>query len=105
MLDPIPPEVLESNLLLDRALKHLGLFREWRGGNWLVFDNVKHPYKRLRDFTDEGDRAINSLSGFLETECFERHSFAKGQDCDVVMNPFHGMTKEELAIRLDLLEA
>ena len=104
MLDPIQPEVLKSNLLIDHALKQLGLFREWRNGNWLVFDNAKHPYKRLRDFTDEGDRTINSLSDLLETECFECHSLKKGQDYEVVMNPFHNMTKEELAIQLDLIE-
>lgn len=104
MLDPIPSEVLESNLLLDRALKHLGFFRERRCGNWLVFDNAKHPYKRLRDSTDEGDRTINSLSDFLETMCFERHRFGQKQEYEMVMNPFYNMSKEELAVKLDLLE-
>jgi len=105
MLDPISPEVLESSLLLDRALKQLSLFREWWHGIWLIVDNSKHPYKRLRDFTDEGAQTINSLSDFLETECFEQHSFGQKQDYNIVMNPFHSMSKEELAVKLDLLEA
>ena len=105
MLDPIPTEVLESNLLLDRALKQLGLVRAWRNGNWLVIDGTKHPYKKLRDFSDEGAQTISGLSDFLETECFEQHSFDQKQDYNIVMNPFHNMTKEELAVKLDLLEA
>ena len=107
MLDPISPEVLESNLLLDRALKHLGLVRKWRNGNWFVFDHDKYPYTRLRNFADGGVQTISSLSDFLKTECFEcyRFSFSKEKNYNIVVNPFHNMTKEELAVRLDLLEA
>lgn len=110
MLDPIPPDVLESNLLLDRALKHLGLVRVWRNRNWLVVDNAEFPYKWLKDFADEGARPCNSLSDFLKTECFECHRFSFSNEknyniVDIVQNPFHNMTKEELAVKLDLLEA
>lgn len=100
-LDPIPPEVLKDNLLLDRALKHLGLFREWRGWNWLVFDDAKHPYKRLRNWTDVGVWAINGLSEFLETKYFECYGFSFNYN--ILTNPFHNISKEELTLKLDIL--
>lgn len=105
MLDPISLEVLESSLLLDRALKQLSLFREWWHGIWLIVDNSKHPCRRLRDFTDIGNWTINSLSNLLETKWFVQYRYLDGKDNTIIKNPFYNMSKEELAVKLDLLEA
>lgn len=116
MLDPIPPDVLESNLLLDRALKHLGLSRVWRRFNprstekaWVVVDSKQRPYHRIKSAEDGfGSPTTSSLEELLDTEWFEYHRFGLFNDTEnykFIPNPFHNMTKEELAVRLDLLEA
>lgn len=115
MLDPIPTEVLESNLLLDRALKHLGLKRVWRRSyvsahsGFVILDKDNREYRRVKDALDSLDnRTLNTLDELLDTAWFEHHYFSlvsNPQNYSLVQNPFHGMTKEELAIELDLLEA
>ena len=116
MLDPIPPEVLESNLLLDRALKYLGLSRVWRQQSlrstekgWLVVDSKQRPYRRIKNAEDGfGSLTTSSLEELLDTKWFEYHRFGLFNDTEnykFIPNPFHKMTREELAIKLDLLEA
>lgn len=115
MLDPIPTEVLESNLLLDRALKHLGLKRVWRRSHasahsgFVIIDKDNREYCRVKDFLDSLDnRTINTLDELLDTAWFEHHHFSlvsNPQNYSLIQNPFHNMTKEELVVRLDLLEA
>jgi len=116
MLDPIPPDVLESNRLLDLALKQLGLTRVWQRPSprstekaWLVVDSKQRPYHRIRNAEDGfGSPSTSSLEDLLETEWFEYHRFGLFNDTEnykSIVNPFHNMTKEELAIKMDLLEA
>lgn len=117
MLDPIPPDVLESNLLLDRALKQLGLTRVWRRFNprstekaWVVVDSKQRPYQRIKSAKDGfGSPTTSSLEDLLDTEWFEYYCFDlminDSKNYKAIANPFHNMTKEELAVRLDLLEA
>ena len=115
MLDPIPPDVLESNLLLDRALKHLGLRRVWRRSyarahsGFVILDKDNREYRRVKDALDSLDnRTLNTLDELLDTAWFEHHYFSlvsNPQNYSLVQNPFHNMTKEELAVRLNLLEA
>lgn len=113
MLDPIPTEVLESNLLLDRALKHLGLKRVWRRSyvsaqsGFVILDKDNREYCRVKDALGSFDNwTINTLDELLDTAWFEHHHFAlvsNPQNYSLVQNPFHHMSKEELAIQLDLL--
>ncbi len=117
MLDPIPPDVLESNILLDRALKHLGLSRVWRRKSprstekaWVVVDSKQRPYHRIKSAEDGfGSLTTSSLEDLLDTEWFEYYCFDlmfnDTENYKTIENPFHNMTKEELAVRLDLLEA
>lgn len=110
MLDPIPPEVLESNLLLDRALKQLGLKRAWQNRSWIVVDSKQRPYRRVKSAKDGfGSPTTSSLEDLLDTEWFEYYRFDlmfnDSKNYKAIANPFHNMTKEELAVRLDLLEA
>ena len=116
MLKPIPPEVLESNLLLDRALKQLGLTRVFGRQSsrstmkgWLVVDSKQRPYCMVKNAEDGfGSPTTSSLEELLDTEWFEYHRFGLFNDTEnykFIPNPFHKMTKEELAVRLDLLEA
>ena len=116
MLDPIPPDVLESNRLLDRALKQLGLTRVWQRQSprsiekaWVAVDGKQRPYRRIRNAEDGfGSPTTSSLEDLLETEWFEYHRFSLVNDNEnykTIVNPFHNMTKEELAVKLDLLEA
>lgn len=116
MLEPILPDVLESNRLLDRALKQLGLTRVWQRPSprstekaWVVVDRKQRPYHRVKNAKDGfGSPTTSSLEDLLDTEWFEHHHFALFNDAEnytVIVNPFHNMTKEELAVRLDLLEA
>lgn len=116
MLDPIPPEVLESNLLLDRALKHLGLRRVWRRSyarahsGFVILDKDNREYRRVKNALDSLDnRTLNTLEDLLDTEWFEYYRFDlmfnDSKNYKAIANPFHNMTKEELAVRLDLLEA
>lgn len=115
VLDPISPEVLESNLLLDRALKHLGLRRVWRRSyisahsGFVVLDKDNREYRRVKDALDSFDNlTINTLDELLDTAWFEHYYFSlvsNPQNYRLVQNPFHNMTKEELAVKLDLLEA
>ena len=113
MLDPIPPEVLESNLFLDCALKHLGLRRVWRRSyasahsGFMILDKDNRVYCRVKDALDSFDNwTINTLDELIDTAWFEHHHFAlisNPQNYRLVQNPFHRMSKEELAIQLDLL--
>lgn len=116
MLEPIPLDVLESNRLLDRALKQLGLTRVWQRPGprstekaWVVVDRKQRPYHRVKNAKDGfGSPTTSSLEDLLDTEWFEYHHFALFNDNEnykFIVNPFHNMTKEELAVRLDLLEA
>ena len=117
MLEPIPPDVLESNRLLDKALKQLGLTRVWQRQSprsaekaWVVVDSKQRPYNRVRNAEDGfGSPATSTLEDLLETEWFEHYRFDlmpnDTKNYTVIMNPFHNMTKEELAIKIDLLEA
>ena len=120
MLNPIPPEVLESNHLLDRALKQLGLVRSWRRrlslrskeSGWVMLDDVNRPYRGIKNAADRyGTRAINNLDEFLEIKWFEHYHFegfnfqSDPKSSNVIQNPFYDISREELAIRLDLLEA
>lgn len=110
MLDPIPPEVLESNLLLDRALKQLGLKRAWQNRNWVAVDSKQRPYHRVKSAKDGfGSPTTSSLEDLLDTEWFEYYRFDlmfnDSKNYKAIANPFHNMSKEELAVRLDLLEA
>ena len=117
MLDPIPTEVLESNLLLDRALKHLGLRRVWRRSyvsahsGFAIIDKDNREYRRVKDDLDSLDNwTLNTLDELLDTSWFEHYHFSLSlvsnpQNYSLVQNPFHNMTKEELAVKLDLLDA
>jgi hypothetical protein len=115
MLDPIPSDVLESNCLLDRALKQLGFRCVWRRSyvsahsGFVIVDKDNREYRRVKGALDSLDnRTISTLDELLDTAWFEHHYFSLAsnpQNYRLVQNPFHNMTKEELAVRLDLLEA
>ena len=115
MLKPIPQEVSKKNLLLDRALKHLGLKRVWRNyvsahdhtSGFVILDKDNREYRRVKDLDSFDNRTINTLDELLDTAWFEHHRFAlvsNPQNYSLVQNPFYKMSQEELAIKIDLLE-
>lgn len=104
---------LDKMSLLKKALKHLGLKLKWRSSlgfkngkaGFLVFDrdgNLYEWYKESR-YVD-GNYKISKLEDFLSARCFEHYSTMVGGKSKRIENPFFGMTPEELAIKIDLLE-
>lgn len=101
---------LDKMNLLKRALKHIGLklklqsgfcFRDGKAGFLAVDgdDNLYMWYKESH-YVD-GNYKISKLEDFLSAKWFEHFITVE----HLIENPFFGMSPEELAIKIDLLEA
>jgi len=89
-----------ENELLRSAYERLGLtlgFSPYRG--YAVYDSDANEYDCFAESAVEAfPCAPASVEGFLEIVYFEHYRFPGGYK--VVDNPFHGMSREELELRL-----
>lgn len=95
--------------LLERACAYLGFHVEERSNGHKIFDRENRDYKRfLTDDLVDGLDGLLEVEDLLKTKVFEHYHFSW---CDfytshqIVENSFYGMSKEQLAIELDLLGA
>ena len=102
---------LDKMNLLKKALNPLGLklklwgswgFRDGKAGFLAVDgdDNLYMWYKESH-YVD-GTYKISRLEDFLSAKWFEHYSAVRHK---LIENPFFGLSPEELAIKIDLLEA
>lgn len=104
---------LDKMNLLKRALNHLGLKLKWWGSwafrdgkaGFLAVDGDDNLYMWYKEshYVDSTYK-ISKLEDFLSARCFEHYSTFVYKS-KFIENPFFGMTPEELAIKIDLLEA
>ena len=84
--------------LLDAALAAVGLAR--RKG--VLRDSAGRSYMSFRGGDLEGASPPPAdLRGFLEVEYFEHYGFPN--DFKILVNPFCGMTREELELKLAVM--
>ena len=102
-------EKREDNLL-ERACSYLGFHVEARSDGSKILDREGRVYTRYLtdDFMNSLD-GLHEVEDLLKTKMFEHYHFS-WNDSDrsvlqIVDNPFHGMSREQLAIELDLLGA
>ena len=99
---------LDKMNLLKRALKHLGLRLKWLESwgfqdgkaGFLAVDDRSNLYMWYKEshYVDCNYK-ISKLEDFLSAKWFEHYSDK------IIENPFFGLSPEELAIKVDLLEA
>ena len=89
-----------ENKLLQLAYEKLGLtpgFSPYRG--YVVYDSDNNEYACfVEGRVDPSPAAPASVEGFLMVSYFEHHSFLGRYK--IVHNPFYGMSREELELRL-----
>lgn len=94
--------VIQESELLCAALDALGLAVRSRNSIPIVCDSDGRRYAGFRDGDLEGDsHAPESLTGFLKVRYFEHYGFPG--DYKVVHNPFYGMSREELELKLAVM--
>ena len=100
---------LDKMDILKRALKHLGLKLKWRDGfgfldgkaGFLAVDGNGSLYMWYKEshYVDCNYK-ISRLEDFLSAKYFEHYNTVE----HLIENPFFGLSLEELAIQLDLIE-
>ena len=104
---------LDKMNLLKKALNPLGLKLKWWGSwgfrdgkaGFLAVDgddNLYMWYKYKESHYVDSNYKISRLEDFLSAKWFEHYSVVKHK---LIENPFFGLSPEELAIKIDLLEA
>jgi hypothetical protein len=94
--------VRQESALLCAALGALGLAVRSRNSISIVCDSDGRRYAGFRDEDLEGDsHAPRSLTGFLKVRYFEHYGFPN--DYKVIHNPFCGMSREELELKLAVM--
>ena len=101
---------LDKMNLLKRALDPLGLKLKWWGSwgfrdgkaGFLAVDGNDNLYMWYKEshYVD-GTYKISRLEDFLSAKWFEHYSAVRHK---LIENPFFGLSPEELAIKIDLLE-
>ena len=100
-------QLKRDQLLLDRALKHLGLHRIFRKpSEWATYDSRNREYVGVSypsSYTSAWK--IYDLTMFLNTKWLRHLKFDNNwpDGADYIENPFYKLTREELAVKLDLL--
>ena len=94
--------VRQESELLGEALSALGLAVRSRNNISIVCDSDGRRYAGFRGEALEGDsHAPRSLAGFLKVRYFEHYGFPN--DYKVIHNPFCGMSREELELKLAVM--
>lgn len=103
---------LDKMNLLKRALKHIGLKLKWQVGlffrdgkaGFLAVDGNNNLYEWYTEncYVDSNFK-ISKLEDFLSAKYFEHYSTIACLS-KLIENPFFGLSPEELAIKIDLLE-
>lgn len=95
--------------LLERVCSYLGFHFEKCSNGFKILDRENKEYKRfLTDDIANVFKGLSEVEDLLKTKTFEHYCFSWNDfysGLKIVENPFYRMSREHLAIELDLMGA